>query len=107
MGIPINELKIGQVAQIKVRMPPYLVLGQTDQGTVFLTDQGAIETYESGFAEVKSKPVKRLLNLKSGVSHIYHNNIPICGHRNGQNTELQEVANVSCRACLRIAKGKF
>ena len=96
--ISIQDLKVGQVVQIGVGFPLYIVLEQADAYTVFLTDTLEVIVETSGYAIVKGEnSVEIVQNENSGVSHLTVNGKPICGQRNGQNQVTVDV--VTCEKC--------
>lgn len=81
---------------------------------VWILENGVLVEYDDQFSIVTCKyvyrksdnektqtDVKVLLNVESGVSHVYLNEKPICGIRGGKT--LVESNQVTCKSCLKVA----
>lgn len=96
---PIQNLKVGEVAQVKVRTAPYLVLEQSNTGTTFLTPDFEFITLESGYAIRKASSVQKMLNTKSGITHLTINGKPVCGNQSTQDQIISDTGIVTCEKC--------
>lgn len=109
MATPIQDLKVGQVVQIGVRMPKYIVLDQTLEGTAFLTDELEILVVEDGGYALTFgiKGVTVGLNTDSGISHRIVNGKAICGNRwNRGNTITDSTLPITCEVCNELLQGR-
>ncbi len=96
--VTVDELKVGDLVDAKVRIPLYMVV-KSSNGEAILTNHLETFTVNSGYFKLISrKPEMRILqNGKSQVAHAVVSNKTLCGTRH---TGVSRTAGqITCEKC--------
>lgn len=104
MSVPIHELKLNQMVEVKVSHAPYQVINIEDNVITFAGKDGVFSD-TSGYARVVDAPLPEIRFFKNarGIVHIHIGDTPLCGYRASDITEVRGV-EPTCQHCRNLLK---